>query len=185
MNAQVKNKTTKILLVEDGSVNYQWTAQHLVKLTHPDRADIHVIHILPERKHPIVRTLYMGGMREMHPPALTEKELATSAANEEREGYLILDRTRKLLLKYGLSSISVLRRGVAINEIVGYAKEEGIELIVVGASKPQNILAWRTYIFIRKLMKCPKCPVLVINDPCQLKNLVPSNLTLPKKELQT
>jgi nucleotide-binding universal stress UspA family protein len=144
-----------------------------------------VINVLPERKHPIVRTLYMGGMRELHPPALTEKELATITAEEERNGHSILDRTCKLIQKYGLESISVIRRGVAINEIVRYAKEEEIELIVVGASKPKNIRAWRTYNFIRKLMKCSKIPVLIINKPWQLESLSPTTLNLSTKELRT
>lgn len=183
MDAQLSKKTN-ILLVEDGLGNSYWAAQHLIELTHPDRANIHVIQILSERKHPIVRTLYMGGMRELHPPALTETELATITAEEERECYSVLDRTRKLLLKYGLESISVLRRGVAINEITGYAKEEEIELIVVGTSEPKNIRSWHTYNFLRKLMKYSKCPILIINKPWQFESLGPTALNLLKKEIQ-
>ena len=185
MDTRINKNRTKILLVEDSSLNCQWAAKHLVELTHPDRADIHVIHVLPERKHPIVRTLYMGGIREMHPPALTGKELVTVTAKEDKEGYLVLDQTRKLLLKYGLSSISVLRHGAAINQIIRYANEEKIEMIVVGASRSKNILAWRTYNFIRQLMKCSKCPVLVINNPWQHENLTPTTFNLSKKEHQT
>jgi nucleotide-binding universal stress UspA family protein len=184
MDAQL-NKKTNILLVEDGLGNSYWAAQHLIELTHPEWANIHVIQILPERKHPIVRTLYMGGMRELHPAALTEKELATITAEEEREGYLILDRTCKLIHEYGLESISVLRSGVAINEIVRYAKEEEIELIVVGACKPKNIRTWRTYNFIRKLMKNSNCPVLIVNSPWQLESLGSTGVDLSKKEFQT
>jgi nucleotide-binding universal stress UspA family protein len=185
MKAQTNNKRTKILLVEDGSVNSQWTAQHLIELTHPDRAEIYAIHILPERKHPIVITLYMGGIREMHPPALTEEELVTITAEEEREGYSILKRTCNLLEKSGLDATPILLRGAAINEIVKYAKEEEIELIVVGASKPNNILAWRTYIFIRKLMKCSKCPVLIVNKPWQCEGMGSNALDFSNKEFQT
>jgi len=185
MDAQIPKKRTKVLLVEDGLVNSQWTAQHLIELTHPDHADIHVIHVLPARKHPIVMTLYMGGAREIHPPALTEKEIETITAKEESEGHALLKETCDLLLKSGLRSTPILRRGAALNQIIKYAKEEEIELIVVGADKPKNLRTWQTYNFMRRLMQCSTCPVLIVNKPWQLDSLGSTALDFSKNKLQT
>ncbi|MCP4142440.1 MAG: universal stress protein [Chloroflexi bacterium] len=184
MDTKISKKRTKVLLVEDGLINSQWTAQHMIELTHPDHADIHVIHVLPARKHPIVMTLYMGGVREIHPPALTEKEIEKIKAKKEREGHALLKKTCDLLLKSGLRSTPVLRYGTTLNQIIKYAKEEEIELIVVGADKPKNLRTWRAYNFMRKLMQCSTCPVLIVNRPWQLDSLGSPALDFFKEELQ-
>ena len=171
MNTQSNKIKIKILLVDEDFSLSQWVTQYFYRFLQPENSEIHVVHVLPPKPHPISIQLYMGGIRDMHYPTLTEKERVTIVAEEEREGYSILKRTCNLLEKSGINATPVLIRGDAINEIVKYAKEEEIELIVVGASKSNTVLAWRPYIFIRKLMKCSSCPVLVVTKPWQFESM--------------
>lgn len=155
----------RILLVTDGSVHSQRAASYLGKFPIPDMAEVHVMHVLPPMPSPVlIARSWPAGSEAMAPvPSYeTEEVLAKQAEEEERHGKALLAETVNDLENYGIEAKSVLLRGDAATEIIQYANENQVNLIVAGSRGLSQMRRLLLGSLSRKLVHYAGCSVLIV-----------------------
>lgn len=154
----------RILLVTDGSLYSQRAARYLGKFPLPQQAEVQVMNVLPPLPQPLIIEPYFGG-RETYLPLRTPEEEAAFLRKQENEGQTLLERTRSLLLKNGIESTPVLRRGDAATEIIDYVTHNNVDLIVAGSRGLSRFQGWLMGSVSRKLVHYSNCSALIVKQP--------------------
>ncbi len=154
----------RILLVTDGSLYSQRAARFLGKFPLPEGVEVQVMNVLPPPIQPVIIEPYFGG-RETFVPLRTPEEETALQQKQESEGQALLERTRNLLLKNGVASTPVLKRGDAATEIIEYVAHNNIDLIVAGSRGLSRFQGWLMGSVSRKLVHYSNCSVLVVKQP--------------------
>lgn len=154
----------RILLVTDGSPYSQRAARFLGKFPLLEGSEVHVMNVLPPPLQPVILEPYFGG-RDAYMPLRSPEEDAALLKKQEQEGKAILDRARELLLKNGLASNPVLKQGDAATEIIDYAANNKIDLIVAGSRGLSRFQGWLMGSVSRKLVHYSNCSVLIVKQP--------------------
>jgi nucleotide-binding universal stress UspA family protein len=155
----------RILLVTDGSIHSQRATHYLGRFPIPDLAEVRVMHILPPMPSPtlIARSWPVGSEAMAPVPSYeTEELLAKQAEEEERQGKVLLEETMNRLDKFGIESTSVLLRGDAATEIIEYANQNQIDLIVAGSRGLSQMRRLLLGSLSRKLVHYAGCSVLIV-----------------------
>lgn len=155
----------RILLVTDGSEHSQRAAQYLGHFPIPDLADVRVMHVLPPMPSPtlIARSWPVGSEAMAPVPSYeTEELLAKQAEEEELRGKALLDQTVTDLAELGIETSSVLLRGDAATEIIEYANQNQIDLIVAGSRGLSQMRRLLLGSLSRKLVHYAGCSVLIV-----------------------
>ena len=92
----------------------------------------------------------------------TEELLVKQAEEEERQGKVLLDQTIKELGNFGIEATSVLVRGDAATEIIEYANQNQIDLIVAGSRGLSRMRRLLLGSLSRKLVHYAGCSVLIV-----------------------
>lgn len=155
----------RILLITDGSVHSERAMRYLGHFPIPDLSEVHVMHVMPPLPSPaLIARSWPAGSDSMVPvPSYETEEMLTKQADEEeRHGKILLAETVKTLGDYGIEAKSVLLRGDAATEIIEYANQNQIGLIVAGSrglSKMRRLLLGS---LSRKLVHYAGCSVLIV-----------------------
>jgi nucleotide-binding universal stress UspA family protein len=155
----------RVLLVTDGSIHSQRAASYLGKFPVPDLAEVHVLHVLPPVPSPVlIARSWPAGSETMAPVPTYESEemLAKQAEEEESQGETLLAETVAELGNYGLEAQSVLLRGDAATEIIQYANENQVGLIVAGSRGLSQMRRLLLGSLSRKLVHYAGCSVLIV-----------------------
>ncbi len=155
----------RILLVTDGSAHSQATLRYLSHFPLPEGTNIHVLHILPPERLPVAMEMYSASWQPVYVPIVSEEEQEAYLQRTEAEGQALLKRTCDLLQRNGLESTPELRRGDAATEILDYAKQEQIDLIVAGSYGRSAIQSWWMGSVSRKLVHYSHGSVLIVKVP--------------------
>ncbi len=154
----------RILLVTDGSIHSQRAASYLGNFPIPDLAEVHVLHVLPPLPSPVlIARSWPAGSETMAPvPSYeTEEMLSKQAEEEERHGKVLLAETVNEMVNYGIEVKSVLLRGDAATEIIQYANENQVDLIVAGSRGLSQMRRLLLGSLSRKLVHYAGCSVLI------------------------
>jgi nucleotide-binding universal stress UspA family protein len=132
---------------------------------------MHVLPPIPIKPAPdfITHTWPTGPeMMPYYANELTEEETAM-LKEEERAGQAILQQTvQSLRASSGRIEIKpILVRGDAASEIIQYAKDHEIDLIVAGARGESTIRSWLLGSVSRKLVHYANCSVLIVKQPAE------------------
>jgi nucleotide-binding universal stress UspA family protein len=92
----------------------------------------------------------------------TEEMLAKQAEEEERHGKALLAESVNTLGDYGIEAKSVLLRGDAATEIIEYANQNEIGLIVAGSRGLSQMRRLLLGSLSRKLVHHAGCSVLIV-----------------------
>jgi nucleotide-binding universal stress UspA family protein len=155
----------RILIVTDGSVHSQRAMRYLGQFPVPDLSEVHALHVLPPMPSPaLIARSWPAGSETMAPvPSYeTEEMLAKQAEDEERQGNVILSESVETLRDYGIDAKSVLLRGDAATEIIEYANQNGIGLIVAGSRGLSRMRKLLLGSLSRKLVHYAGCSVLIV-----------------------
>jgi nucleotide-binding universal stress UspA family protein len=155
----------RILLVTDGSIHSQRATSYLGHFPIPDMAEVHVLHVLPPIPSPVlIARSWPAGSETMAPVPTyeTEEMLVKQAEEEERQGKKLLAETVTELGNYGIESKSVLLRGDAATEIIQYANENQVGLIVAGSRGLSQMRRLLLGSLSRKLVHYAGCSVLIV-----------------------
>ena len=154
----------RILLVTDGSIHSQRAASYLGNFPIPDLAEVHVLNVLPPTPSPVlIARSWPAGSETMAPvPSYeTEEMLSKQAEEEERHGKALLEETVNEMVNYGIEVKSVLLRGDAATEIIQYANENQVDLIVAGSRGLSQMRRLLLGSLSRKLVHYASCSVLI------------------------
>ena len=155
----------RVVLVTDGSTSSERAMDYLGKFPLPDGIDLRALHVLPPLTTPdlINRSWPYGS--EVVPPMPTpdmDEMVNRQAAEEEREGNVLLSNTMVAFQRVGVEASSVLLRGDAATEIIEYAKDHQINLLVSGSRGLSRVRGWLLGSVSRKLVHYAGCSVLVV-----------------------
>ncbi len=162
----------RLLVTADGSRYSRQAIAYLQSFPIPEQADLQVMHVLPPV--PIPRgektpTMYPI-TNEMLPPILpTPEEEALWRAAEEREGEDLLKDAVRRLAPYGGDLTSRLTRGDAATEIIEYADDHNVDLIVAGSRGLGAVRGWLLGSVSRKLVHYARCSVLIVKSELDLE----------------
>ena len=92
----------------------------------------------------------------------TEELLVKQAEEEQRQGKVLLDQTIKALGDFGIEATSALVRGDAATEIIEYANQNQIDLIVAGSRGLSQMRRLLLGSLSRKLVHYAGCSVLIV-----------------------
>jgi len=155
----------RVLLATDGSEYDQYALQHLNSCPLPKNAAVTAVHVLPPEMTPelLLRSWPYG--IDVLPPVLSteiEESLIERTEEEKKLGDEILRNTREELAKLGIEAKVILRRGDAATEILEYAHEENIDLIIVGSRGLNQIRSWFLGSVSSKITHYSECSVMVV-----------------------
>jgi nucleotide-binding universal stress UspA family protein len=83
---------------------------------------------------------------------------------EEEEGQILVTTCCDLLKQHGKEASFILRRGDAATEIIEYAKNKKINLIVTGSRGLSQVRSWLMGSVSRKLVHYSGCSILVVRN---------------------
>lgn len=155
----------RILLITDGSVHSERAMRYLGHFPIPDLSEVHVMHVMPPLPSPaLIARSWPAGSESMVPiPSYETEEMLTKQADEEeRHGKILLAETVKTLGDYGIEAKSVLLRGDAATEIIEYANQNQIGLIVAGSRGLSQMRRLLLGSLSRKLVHYAGCSVLIV-----------------------
>ena len=151
----------RVLMVTDGSSYSLRAARYLTKFPLPEDVDIRLMHVLPPLTEPIIMEPYFGG-RDAYVPLRTPEEEARLKAEQEKDGQKVLEKTQAVFRKAGIKSTAVMTRGDAATEIIEYAKDEKVDLLVAGSRGLSRVKGWLMGSVSRKLVHYAECSVMVV-----------------------
>ena len=155
----------RVLLVTDGSLYSQRAARFLGRFPLPEKAEVDALHVLAPAPVPIPPGAYVGGWHDVPYPLPAAEEDPKLEAKREKEGNVLLNKARNLLLKKGIESTPVLLRGDAATEILDYTDKENVDLIVAGSRGLSTFRGWLMGSVSRKLVHYSNCSVLIVKQP--------------------
>ncbi len=155
----------RTLLIVDGSEHSQQATRYLASFPLPAKNDLFLMHVMP----PIYQVDYITqawptGM-DVTPPIPIEnieERLQEQADADENFGLELLEQTQFQLRESGIESSTVLERGDAATQIIEYAKEQEIDLIVAGSRGLSQVQSWLLGSLSRKLVHYAGCSVLIV-----------------------
>jgi nucleotide-binding universal stress UspA family protein len=157
----------RVLLVTDGSPASERAATFVTDMTLPAGTELRLMHVLPPLPTPeiIARAwpldLQVSGTL---PIAEIEESFARQAEQEHEEGQRLLRDTTERFEALGLQTLPVLLRGDAASEILEYARDNEIDLIVAGSRGLGRVRGWLLGSVSRKLLHYANCSVLIVRD---------------------
>jgi nucleotide-binding universal stress UspA family protein len=154
-------KLKKVLLVVDGSSCSEVACHYLSAFPLPAGVDVIVMNVVPPPISPIIIETFPAGM--MVPPAASsvsgEDEEQRLAA--EMEGMRIIKMTMDSLARNGVHATAQLSRGDAAEEIITFARDQSIDLIIAGSRGLGAVRGWLVGSVSRKLAHYSGCSVLI------------------------
>jgi nucleotide-binding universal stress UspA family protein len=105
---------------------------------------------------------------EALPPILSseiDESLATRSQEEEKQGEALLERTVNELSHLDFSLKKVLKRGDAATEILNYAEENQIDLIIAGSRGLSHLQSWLLGSVSNKITHYANCSVMIVKKP--------------------
>jgi nucleotide-binding universal stress UspA family protein len=155
----------RILLVTDGSpnssrmLNFLCGAGERPCLPLPPEAEIEVVHVTPPAG------AHFKYLQAAYPSAQVDfpaDELAARQAEDEKLGQEVLHQAVETLHQAGLKAAPVLLNGDAATEIIQYAKDRQIDLIMAGSRGLNPAKGWLLGSVSRKLVHYSDSSVLIV-----------------------
>ncbi len=154
----------RILLVVDESEHAQAALRYLSDFPLPTSVQIHAMHVLPPTyQRELLAQSWPAGM-DLTIPIINEDleaELRAQEAEEHKRGEALLEECVAALHKHGLEAVSHLTRGDAATQIITYAREQDIQLIVAGSRGLGGLESFLLGGVSRKLIHYAPCSVLI------------------------
>jgi len=159
------NGLRRILLVTDGSEESKTMVSCMGGFPLPQGAALEVLHVAPPipTKEEGIQYWPSGiDVSSTIPFDDIQEAIDQRAEKEERFGQRILAEVIETLNEEGIDAKSVMLRGDAATEIIQYAKDHQIDLIVCGGRGLGPIKSWIIGSVSRKLLHYAPCSVMVV-----------------------
>jgi nucleotide-binding universal stress UspA family protein len=155
----------QILLLVDGSEQSRKAVEYVCDF--PWAEDVHILalHVMPPRvsAEDLIRYLPVGAEPPVYVPTEeTVMRLEQQSLEEERKGKSVLQETEEKLRSAKIPSATLLLRGDAATEIIQYANEHPVDLIVTGGRGLSQSRIWKLGSVTRKLVHYAPCSVMVV-----------------------
>jgi len=159
-----------ILLGLDGSPCSQNALEYLVKFPFPIGAQISLMHVLPPpaSEQEIMTATWAAGVDAISIRPTIRDELERAQIEEGERCKILLTQALEKCKEHNLNALTVECRGDAASEILSYAKDNPVDLIVAGSRGLSAISGWLLGSVSRKLVHYAGCSVLIVKGSyCQ------------------
>ena len=151
----------KILLVVDGSPCSDIACDYLGFFPLPKETEISVMHVIAPRIQPIIIEPFPGSVATPSMVSSTGLEDEEQRIKAEMEGMSIVKAGVESLAGHGIRATAQLGRGDAAEEIITYARNQSVDLIVSGSRGLGAVRGWLMGSVSRKLAHYSDCSVLI------------------------
>lgn len=141
----------RILFPTDFSEPAEYARSYATELARQFGADLHMLHVLPDLTLPLPDS----------PDSWTTPDFALKAHLEAAERQLAADGPADLLDGGRITRKAVT--GIAVEEIVKYATEHEIDLIIVGTHGRTGLFRLLLGSVAEKVVRLASCPVLTVH----------------------
>lgn len=155
----------KILVVTDGSTYSENALEFVGEFCFPEDAAFEIMHVLPPllTHEYITRTWPIGvDMVPVIPDEDIQKSIEIQTREENEFADTLMRRSEKILSEHGIKAEPLIKRGDAASEIIEYAKERKLDLIVAGSRGLNSLQGWLLGSVSRKLVHYAPCSVMII-----------------------
>jgi nucleotide-binding universal stress UspA family protein len=158
----------RILFVTDGSEHSKNAIKHLRQCPIPEDANVTILHVLPPEMTPdmLLRSWPYG--IDSLPPVFTkevEQGLIARSVEEKELGEELLKGTQEEFTNLDIKGKTVLLQGDAATEILNFADENQIDLIIAGSRGLSQMRSWLLGSVSSKLTHYAKCSILIVRMP--------------------
>ncbi|MFP4589907.1 MAG: universal stress protein [Halobacteriales archaeon] len=137
-----------ILIATDGSEIAKIAAEHGIELAKATGATVHALYVVETQAHYIL-TVGLG-----------DEDMA-----EYREyGEDVVENVVEVASDTGIDGVGVVKSGGVADEIVEYAEEHDVDLIVMGATGRSAVDKYLIGSTAEKVVRTAECPVLTIRE---------------------
>ncbi len=143
----------RVLVPTDFSTHSNSALTYAAAFAEKFGAELHLLHVVQDL------ALFLPDTVTVAPPTATAVEQFSEAARAALEGAV-----RELPLK-GLKAFPVVREGAPYAEVVRYAKEADIDLIVMGTHGHTGLARLLLGSVAEKVVRSAPCPVLTVRHP--------------------
>ncbi len=161
------NGLKRVLLIVDGSEESTAMISCMGGFPIPQEATFDVLHIAPPipTKDEIIQHWHGGfDIAFTIPLQEIQKEVKIRAEKEKDAGEKLLEESVEMLKQTGIDARSTMLRGDAATEIIQYAQDHEIDLIVCGGRGLGPIRSWILGSVSRKLLHYAHCSVMVVKS---------------------
>lgn len=158
-------KLMNILLVTDGSAHSRNAMTFAAVFPFIPDTSFHLLHVLPPSAILTPETLarvWSLSDDVIDLPVFTSEELATEAEAARKAGQAVLDEADQILRTKNIHATHTLLRGDAATEILQFARDTKIDLIVVGSRGLSQVQSWLVGSVSRKLVHYADCSVMLV-----------------------
>lgn len=159
------NGLKRVLLVTDGSEESKQMLTCMGDFPLPDGIKFDVLHVAPPipSEQEIVQYWPSGiDISFTVPIEEIRQQIRERAEHEEEFGKKVLNEAKRTLALAGIQAEIAFVRGDAATEIIAYAKERKIDLIVSGGRGLGPVKSWILGSVSRKLLHYAPCSVMVV-----------------------
>jgi nucleotide-binding universal stress UspA family protein len=129
----------------------------------PEDAAIRVLNVLQPLIPPeVAARAWTLGPEVLYPAPLSPLDIENLQRDEEQAGQAVVEAARSLLASAGLPVETALVRGDPAAEILQYARDHRIDLIVCGSRGLNPVSGWLLGSVSRKLVHYASCSVLIV-----------------------
>jgi nucleotide-binding universal stress UspA family protein len=122
-----------------------------------------LMHVMPPPISPdLAARAWTLGPEVLYPAPAAPIDVTAMEADEQRQGQRILDHARAVFESAGLVVDAQLVRGDAATEIINYARQNEVDLIVCGSRGLSPVTSWLLGSVSRKLVHYANCSVLIV-----------------------
>jgi nucleotide-binding universal stress UspA family protein len=149
----------------DESQCSQVAGQFLTNFPLSKESIVHLLHVLPSLPPAELSAASMvGGIEPIPPlpPIPSPADMQAWKAEEEQRGNTILAQGKQSFIERGFQVKTEMLRGDAATEIIAYAHENQVDLIVTGSRGLSSVRGWLLGSVSRKLIHYSGCSVLVV-----------------------
>jgi nucleotide-binding universal stress UspA family protein len=154
-------KLKKVLLVVDGSSCSDVACGYLGAFPLPDGVEVIVMNVVPPPVLPIIVEPLIGSISV--PPVISSvgEQDEDQRIAADMEGMRIIKATIESLARNGIHATAQLGRGDAAEEIIAFARNQSIDLIIAGSRGLGAVRGWLMGSVSRKLAHYSNCSVLI------------------------
>jgi nucleotide-binding universal stress UspA family protein len=161
-------KLSHVLIVTDGSEHSRRAVEYAATFPFLSGTYFHLLHVLPPSPTLSTDTLarvWSYSNYTVDLPVFTYPEDEEDAEAIRKAGQVILEQAHQILVSHGIAAKNVLLRGDAATEILQYAENHQIDLIIVGSRGLSQVQSWLLGSVSRKLVHYSGCSVLLVKHP--------------------
>ena len=160
-------QTKRVLVVSDGSECSRVAVQFAANFPFITGTDFHLLHVLPPSPvltPELLARVWTVSEGSVNPSLLTTREIEAEVEAARAAGQEILTEANQILLEKDIKAKNVLLHGDAATEIIQYANDNSIDLVIAGSRGLSPVQSWLIGSVSRKLVHYAGCSVLLVKQ---------------------